>query len=76
MEFEVGVAGVTEVHCEEWSGFRLRGAKLLVTSMNSSFSSLSSSKISSGRRKKKMKEETWRGSLWDRVVGENRKKEN
>ena len=52
MEFEAGVIGVAEVHCEEWLGFELGGVKLLETSMNSSFSSLSSSKISSGGRKK------------------------
>ena len=52
MEFEAGVARVIKVRCEEWLGFGSRGAKLSVTSMNSSFSSLSSSKISSGRRKK------------------------
>ena len=56
--------------------FELGGVKLSKTSMNSSFSSLSSSKISSGRRKKMKKEEIWRGIHLDGIVEENRKKEN
>jgi len=56
LEFKAEVAGIAEVHCEEWLGFGSGGVKLLETSMKSSFSSLSLLEISSGRRKK-MKEE-------------------